>query len=76
MMDLFPAPVGNMAAVVEDEGQPPRPLPPWNDPEAATSAWRYLDLSGTVKRLLRREDEEAALRGSVESYFADMHASR
>jgi nucleoside transporter len=60
MMDLFPAPVGNMAAVVEDEAEPPRPLPPWDDPKAATSAWRYLDLSGTVKRLLRREDEDVA----------------
>jgi hypothetical protein len=30
-----------------------------------------------VQQAIKRwEDEEAALRGSVESYFADMHASR
>jgi hypothetical protein len=30
-----------------------------------------------VQQAIRRwEDEEAALRGSVQSYFADMHAAR
>jgi nucleoside transporter len=31
------------------------PLPPWNAPE---SAWRYLDLSGTVKQFLSGEKSE------------------
>jgi len=36
-----------------------KPLPPWNDPDAATSIWRYLDLSGTAKKLMGAEEPEA-----------------
>ncbi len=32
------------------------PLPRWDDPNAATSAWRFLDLSGTVKGLLQKDE--------------------
>jgi len=35
------------------------PLPRWDDPHAATSAWRYLDLSTTVKGLLGMAVQEA-----------------
>lgn len=33
-----------------------KPLPPWNDPKAATSIWRFLDLSGTAKKLMGAEE--------------------
>lgn len=62
MMDRYPAPVGGMAAVLAADDQDTRPLPPWNDPNAATSAWRYLDLSATVKGLLQGEKTGAAER--------------
>jgi hypothetical protein len=35
-------------------------LPTWDDPNAATSVWRYLDLSGTVKSLLQGDQPQAA----------------
>lgn len=57
MMQKFPAPVPNMAAVLDvSPEKESRPLPPWEDPNAATSAWRYLDLSGTVKSLLSKNE--------------------
>jgi len=61
MMQKFPPPVPNMAAVlgVSPEKET-RPLPPWEDPNAATSAWRYLDLSGTVKGLLSNKPQPTA----------------
>jgi nucleoside transporter len=56
MMQKFPAPVPNMAKVLGlSADKETRPLPAWEDPNAATSAWRYLDLSGTVKSLLSKE---------------------
>jgi len=61
MMETFPAPVRNMAAALGDaSGQDSRPLPPWEDPNAATSAWRYLDLSGTVSSLVYGEQKKEA----------------
>ena len=61
MMEMFPAAVPNMAAVLGDtSGKDTRPLPPWEDPDAATSAWRYLDLSGTVGSLVYGEQKQAA----------------
>jgi hypothetical protein len=49
-----------MAAALDDtSGQDTRPLPPWEDPDAATSAWRYLDLSGTVASLVYGEQKQA-----------------
>jgi uncharacterized membrane protein YGL010W len=61
MMERFPAPVRNMAAALgTDATKDPRPLPPWNDPDAATSAWRYLDLTGTVAGLLYGEQPKPA----------------
>lgn len=61
MMEMFPAPVRNMAAALGDaSGEDARPLPPWEDPEAAASVWRYLDLSGTVSRLVYGEQPQAA----------------
>jgi len=50
-----------MAAALGDRsGKDTRPLPPWEDPDAATSAWRYLDLSGTVASLVYGEQKQAA----------------
>jgi nucleoside transporter len=61
MMDFFPARVPNMAAVLGDtSGKDSRPLPPWEDPDAASSAWRYLDLSGTVRQLVYGEAKPEA----------------
>jgi len=34
-------------------------LPSWEDPQTEKSAWRYLDLSSTVKELLKSEEEKA-----------------
>lgn len=61
MMERFPAAVPNMAAALGDaSGKDTRPLPTWDDPNAATSAWRYLDLSGTVGSLVYGEQKQAA----------------
>ncbi len=61
MMEMFPAAVPNMAAALGDaSAKDARPLPPWEDPDAATSAWRYLDLSGTVKSLVYGEQKKEA----------------
>jgi nucleoside transporter len=59
MMQRNKAKVPDMAvalgdAAAEDEE---RPLPPWNDPNAATSVWRFLDLNSTVKQLLGKAEE-------------------
>ena len=48
------------AALGDTSGKDTRPLPPWDDPDAATSAWRYLDLSGTVASLVYGEQKQAA----------------
>ena len=61
MMDRYPAPLGSMAAVAPVGDKETRPLPPWNDPDAATSVWRYLDLSATVKRLLQGDEAAAGV---------------
>lgn len=37
--------------VAVEEGQPEKALPAWNDPAVETLAWRYLDLSKSVKYL-------------------------
>ena len=58
MIEKFPAPVRNMAAALG--GTDSRPLPPWEDPNAATSAWRYLDLSGTLSSLVYGEQAKEA----------------
>jgi len=58
MMETFPAPVRNMAAALG--GTDSRPLPPWEDPNAATSAWRYLDLSGTLSSVVYGEQAKEA----------------
>lgn len=61
MMEMFPAPVRNMASALGDtSGKDSRPLPPWEDPDAATSAWRYLDLSGTLSSLVYGEQKKVA----------------
>jgi hypothetical protein len=39
-----------------------KPMPAWNDPGAATSLWRFLDLSGTVKELLPKTPEAVVQR--------------
>ncbi|NQT39711.1 MAG: MFS transporter, partial [Planctomycetes bacterium] len=53
MKDTYHADVTGMPAVKisSDEAQDSANLPSWDDPEAGDSALRYLDLSGTVKRL-------------------------
>ena len=66
MMDWHPAQVETMVAVsVETDEEPSKEiaeasLPRWDDPAAATSAWRYLDLSATVGDLIspKAEGEE------------------
>jgi hypothetical protein len=60
MMDKFPADVPTMTATVGDTNAKDEkaPLPRWDDPNAETSAWRYLDLSGTLKNLLPKTEEE------------------
>ena len=40
------------SVLIEDAG---KPMPPWNKPGAATSIWRFLDLSGTAKQVLYGE---------------------
>ena len=64
MMDFYGPPIGGMPAVevaqVVEDGtkresrveKADAPLPRWEDPAAAQSAWRYLDLSSTVNRLV------------------------
>jgi hypothetical protein len=64
MMDRYAPPIGGVAAVevtqVIENGDPQEtreekldaPLPRWEDPTAQQSAWRYLDLSSTVNRLV------------------------
>jgi len=55
MMNHYPPQVRNMASILGAESDDTRPLPAWNNPGTATSAWRYLDLSSTVKGLLTGE---------------------
>lgn len=59
MMEQNAPPVPSMASLggMEDDT---RPLPPWDDPNASTSVWRYLDLSGTVNALLKGEPQQTA----------------
>ena len=61
MIDTFPADVTTMAAVNAEtkEGVKDAKLPRWDDPDAATSAWRYLDLSTTIGNLISDDDAEA-----------------
>lgn len=61
LMDQFPAPVKGMVAVEANSQQEVAnaPLPPWNDPNAAKSAWRYLDLSLTISELRTGKPQEA-----------------
>ncbi len=56
MMEVNPAAIPNMGAVLGTED--PRPLPKWVDPTVAQSAWRYLDLSDTVKSLIYGEEKK------------------
>jgi hypothetical protein len=60
MIEQFPAPVTEMAAVNPETGESAGDagLPRWSDPDAATSAWRYLDLSTTLKRAMGEEVPE------------------
>jgi hypothetical protein len=60
MMGQSPPDLTTMAAVDAEtrEALQDAKLPRWDDPEAATSAWRFLDLSGTVKSLLQKEEGE------------------
>ena len=55
----YPADVPSMAAVDAETGKAKEDasLPRWDDPEAATSAWRYLDLSATAKSLFQSEKD-------------------
>jgi MFS family permease len=55
MMKQHPPQVRNMAAVLGAESNDKRPLPPWNNPDTATSAWRYLDYSATLRSLVTGE---------------------
>ena len=62
MMGRFPPDLPAVPAVIAATGQPTEAmLPRWDDPQAATSAWRYLDLSGTIKGLLQSPQERAKL---------------
>jgi len=61
MMEAYPPEVAGMPAVTEDGKEvADAPLPRWDDPTAKTSAWRYLDLSGTVKSLLDKDAKPEA----------------
>jgi nucleoside transporter len=72
MMQRFSAPVPNMAVVLgAEEADEKRPLPPWNDPEAATSAWRFLDYTGLVKSLLGDETDPVAIPDMASELDAD-----
>jgi hypothetical protein len=48
-----------------------KPLPPWNDPKAAKSVWRYLDLSGTVKQLITPPPSEDVVKQIVSQIDKD-----
>jgi MFS family permease len=65
MLDRFPAEIASMPAAEVGEAGPgtgrrieKAPLPAWNDPHAAASAWRYLDLSGTISSLISGKQPE------------------
>ncbi|HYW81168.1 MAG TPA: MFS transporter, partial [Thermoguttaceae bacterium] len=62
LMDQNPPEIATMAAVSVETSEPvaDAKLPRWDDPAAATSAWRYLDLSTTVSNLIspKAEGEE------------------
>jgi len=69
MLRGFPADVKSMAAVSAETGDPVKDaklpgngakLPRWDDPRAAESAWRYLDLSATFNELISGKDEQEA----------------
>jgi len=62
MIDSFPADVPTMAAVnaETEERVEDAKLPRWDDPDAATSAWRYLDLSTTIGNLISAPDDAEA----------------
>jgi len=68
MKGWFPPDIPSMAAVDAETGaaivdaktgKDNATLPRWDDPKAATSVLRFLNLSGTVKTLLGKEQEEA-----------------
>jgi len=60
MMGQAPPDLAAMAAVDAETGETIQDakLPRWDDPDAATSAWRFLDYSGTVKSLLQKEEDK------------------
>ncbi|MEE8450428.1 MAG: MFS transporter [Thermoguttaceae bacterium] len=66
LMEAYKPEVSAMAAIYVEKAQPvtDAKLPRWDDPDAATSAWRYLDLSATVGNLIspkgEAEEEPAA----------------
>ena len=62
LMSQYPPAVTQMAVAAQEAGVS---LPVWEDPTMKDSAWRYLDLAGTVKGLFcrgRREGGNAAPR--------------
>jgi hypothetical protein len=46
-------------------------MPPWNDPDAATSVWRFLDLTGVVKSLVVGQTEAVAIPDMASELDAD-----
>jgi len=65
MLELSPADVPTMAAISaeNEETNEEAKLPRWDDPQAAESAWRYLDLSATIGGLFSDEEAEATPAG-------------
>jgi len=61
MKSQFTADLAGMPAVNQETGEATENaiLPRWDDPQAATSVWRFLNLSGTVKGLLQSPEEKA-----------------
>ena len=48
----------------------------WRETLSQPRYAKFLEDERVQEAIRRWEDEEAALRGSVESYFKDMHAAR
>ncbi len=60
MMEQYPPDLASMVAIEAGTGGQVKDakLPRWDDPDAEKSAWRYLDLSGTVNNWLKKDDQK------------------
>jgi predicted RND superfamily exporter protein len=59
-MNQSPPDLASMAAIEVETDKPVEEakLPRWDDPDAADSPWRFLDLSSTVNNWLKKDDDQ------------------